>query len=868
MPSDPSSPLLFDQNSVRHVLERMRQAEPLGDTPLRRLVWVRQQIHAQGPHSSRAGLELALATTLTTLIVEKLVGEADDTREASLTALKQDFSCNNVALEAWSLLYYRYVRIDLNLQVQDIVHTLSSYPRFVNRRLTYGYHRLTEELSLLEAEARTNNRRLWLKMKLPPPGYASLFGVDGMITRLLALLNAPAPPHIIALVGPGGIGKTTLAHAVASQIIDLDRFDDLAWLVLDAPTSYPSLLGMLARGLGYLHLASSNHLELEASLRERFAASQVLIVLDNADLLETPDQVLPRLEALIAPGRVLLTDRSQPALGATLHTVPVIALNATASEALLMDYARMRHIRQVTSMSSSELNAVIAAVGGNPLAARMVVSHLAFLPLDRILEQLPSLSTPGGEPLFDYLYRQSWDALSQPAQQTLLALSLTIPDGIEWSDLQMITALVPSDLDEALVNLINASLVDTAEMPPRYAIHSLTRRFAHQQSETPAWSTIYREMLSRASADASHLAHLDGASQADASHAVMLLRHQVELAEPADHIAERVMQIYPAARRSGQWEAWQVVLRYVIDQPVRTPENRPIIARALIELGIAHRWLGESESALTAFDESITLLGEQGEFAEQGDALLEKGLLYETLNRTGDAYEAYQRAAAAAKRWHNPLIRRRALIGLAGLMLHNGNEADALNLLQEALSTLDEGEADGALFSQLGAVLVRLGRIEEGIATHLQALETLQEGGDLPRLARAHLRIGTAYHAAGQFDHAHDQLQSGLQLMRVLGDSFAQARLMTNLGTLYADQDLWREALGAWRDALALQGYLNDEGGMAATLYNIGDLEWRFGRAEEALPYMIEAHKLAQRLNIVTLLEHIAAHPLNIPTTT
>src|SRR5688572_20162522 len=154
MPIDVSSTLTFDQNAVRHVLERMRQAEPLGDTPLRRLVWVRQQIDPQGPHSSRTGVELALSSTLINLItqnlnhlrmVEQLSGEAAATREAGIAALADDFSRSNAELEAWSVLYYRYVRIDLNLQIQDIVRALNTYPKLVNRRLAHGYHRLTEQ---------------------------------------------------------------------------------------------------------------------------------------------------------------------------------------------------------------------------------------------------------------------------------------------------------------------------------------------------------------------------------------------------------------------------------------------------------------------------------------------------------------------------------------------------------------------------------------------------------------------------------------------------------------------------------------------------------------------------------------------------
>ena len=88
---------------------------------------------------------------------------------------------------------------------------------------------------------------------------------------LRRFLNTPAPPYIVALVGPGGIGKTALAHSVTMRWIEEERIDDVVWLTLELPISYASLLALIAANLGYLHLVSANQAELEIALRERFA---------------------------------------------------------------------------------------------------------------------------------------------------------------------------------------------------------------------------------------------------------------------------------------------------------------------------------------------------------------------------------------------------------------------------------------------------------------------------------------------------------------------------------------------------------------------------------------------------------------------
>jgi hypothetical protein len=125
--------ILFDSDVVRSALERMRQAEPSGDNPLRNLVWIRRQVEAQGAQVSSSAVEFALNHALTDTIqnsishlrkIEGITPPDDQAREAALDALRRDFSCGNAELEAWSILYYRFVRVDLNLQVKDIAHVL------------------------------------------------------------------------------------------------------------------------------------------------------------------------------------------------------------------------------------------------------------------------------------------------------------------------------------------------------------------------------------------------------------------------------------------------------------------------------------------------------------------------------------------------------------------------------------------------------------------------------------------------------------------------------------------------------------------------------------------------------------------------
>jgi len=97
--------------------------------------------------------------------------------------------------------------------------------------------------------------------------------------------------------------------------------------------------------------------------------------------------------------------------------------------------------------------------------------------------------------------------------------------------------------------------------------------------------------------------------------------------------------------------------------------------------------------------------------------------------------------------------------------------------------------------------------------------------------------------------------------MRTLGDALGQARMLTNLGAVFASGNRFDEALAAWRDAIALQERLDDRVGMAYTWHHLSDAQWRMDQREAARASLVTARQLAQELNLISLLGLIDSHP-------
>jgi predicted ATPase len=133
----------------------------------------------------------------------------------------------------------------------------------------------------------------------------SFVGRAADVAKVAELL---AEHRLVTVTGPGGVGKTRLAGAVAAEVAD--RFADGVWLAELAATLDASLVpGAVADALG-LQLAPG------VGLLNALSRQQLLVVLDNCE--HVLDAVASLCESLLAAAddvRVLVTSRE--ALGVT-----------------------------------------------------------------------------------------------------------------------------------------------------------------------------------------------------------------------------------------------------------------------------------------------------------------------------------------------------------------------------------------------------------------------------------------------------------------------------------------------------------------------------------------------------------------------
>ena len=81
-----------------------------------------------------------------------------------------------------------------------------------------------------EEQGLLKQRKARIEARLEPPTYRKLFGVEQKIAQIRSLLELEPEPAMLALEGMGGLGKTSLADALARQLAGNIHFEEIGWV--------------------------------------------------------------------------------------------------------------------------------------------------------------------------------------------------------------------------------------------------------------------------------------------------------------------------------------------------------------------------------------------------------------------------------------------------------------------------------------------------------------------------------------------------------------------------------------------------------------------------------------------------------------
>ena len=201
--------------------------------------------------------------------------------------------------------------------------------------------------------------------------------------------------------------------------------------------------------------------------------------------------------------------------------------------------------------------------------------------------------------------------------------------------------------------------------------------------------------------------------------------------------------------------------------------------------------------------------------------------------RFGDALARYQRIEATpdGRRPEAQLLAATAATRVGELALGESMVADALERFRS------RGDADGRLraLNLLGVVSWERGRMREAEEYLAQALNLARYLGDSLMVARACNNMASAIHLRGRADEAVGLYRGALLAYQRLGDRRGTAETYHNLGLIYRQLGLWREAEDAVHEAVRHAEMVGEKGLLALVL--VGRAELRVDQGELPLAY-------------------------------
>lgn len=631
-----------------------------------------------------------------------------------------------------------------------------------------------------------------------------------VLERIVSEADVERGPAIPVIVGPGGLGKTSLAahwlHRVGDRYPDGALFADLGGHQLDGAVPPDEVLDSFLRALGVAPETIPGTLHERAALfRSKTAGRRIAILLDNAASAAQVRVLLPGPAPAPKGSLVLVTTRRRIA-GLAVDGARFIELGPLEEPSAAALFGRLAGTDRV-SLEEAASREAVRLCGGVPLALCVAGARLAAhpnWPVSRVVRDLATVHARlsalslDGDLSVRAAFDASFRALPDPVARAYRAVAL-IP-GPDFSADLAVAALGDENCQELLDALADTSLL-TDSPDGRYRMHDLVRLHAREQ-ESPSLPGGPDGVISRSvdwylrQAVAADRIVLPGRWRlgplyADESSTPPAYAGAAEALEWMDAHMPGLVAAVQAAHDAGfhpqAWQLCEALWGTLLNRKhypawltshkaglssAQACADRRAEAQMHIQLGAAYRSLRDLDAAARHFAQALDLFQQEGHRLGAASALDHLGVVRLRQGSYDEAISNFVTSRDAHQALGIPRGVALMNLNIGQALADSGRPEEALGHLRlsaDQFESIGESYHRGRALTALGAVLAAAGRTRDAEEPLLAALEITKEIGASYDQARAHVKVADLAAALGQTTRAAGHLEQALALFTEVG---------------------------------------------------------------------------------------------------
>ncbi|EIN05003.1 hypothetical protein PUNSTDRAFT_138186 [Punctularia strigosozonata HHB-11173 SS5] len=762
---------------------------------------------------------------------------------------------------------------------------------------------------------------------LKPPLY--FFGRDDLVNDLVSKL-AGTTQHHVALLGTGGIGKTSVAQAVIDHE-SVKSKHRCCFIRCDPILTAPSLVSAIHQGISSGNAPQDGDLvaKLESTLR---AVGPAILVLDN---FESPwdaggtrgdlGDVLRTLTSLPNVQVIVTMRGDSPPAKDKVHWSPVSLepLSSSSAKQLFLSVNP-----DTTEEEHRDLDRLLEQCDGLPLAIKLLANVKGTFACSILLQQWEKRSTsllkdehqsPTRLTSLDVSISLSLNSTmmkSVPEAMELLAVICRLPDGIKGGVQQLLDMdLGLEDVVGALAAILSAALVFRG---PDGSIQVLSpiRQYvmAHHVLAKPQSEALVRYYVDLVNEHADKEPGDDGFKHAydiltpEMGNIIFLFKEELDPIKGNPQAVARaafkftVFQYWPrpstelidallgnwrendtgASHADGLTRRAELLMRMNKYPPAQSDleaalqesnlaGDQAAVARCQHDLGEIHRMRYEHDQAIEKLTRALEVFSEIGDRLGAAQCQESLGNIHRMRYEHDQAIEKLTRALEVFSEIGDWLGVAQCLKSLGNIHLVRHEHDEAIEKLTRALEAFSEiGYRLGAARCQQSLGNIHLVRHEhdEAIEKLTRALEAFSEIGDRLGAAQCQQSLGDIHGMRDEHDQAIEKLTRALEVFSEIGYRLGAARCQQSLGNIHRIHQRYDAARSNIQNALRLASDIADRHGIAWCRIHMGLLDRDLQNFTEAAENIKAARSLLEGIGQKGYAEYCSELLLEMQNTT